>query len=471
MVIEYFLKWVETASVAKRTEAASALVRAYLKKEISEEEREDLEAAITMLLEDPAPSVRCALAEAFGARKQSPRHIISALAADILDVSIIALSQSPVLHDTELVEFIETSEVDNQIAIACRPWISERVVTSICRSGHHDACMAVLMNPAATFSQDNLHTIAQRYGTFTDLRLMLLDRSDLAAETRLILIGKLGEALSNLVSSKGWLQENKAQKVVGEACDKASISFVASASNEDVTHLVRNMIKNGKITVSYLLRAVCMGNITLVARAFSELSGVRFSRVEAILTKDRKSAFKALYDRAGLPKAAFVIFHTAISTWRRLLSKGDEINQARLPYLVTREVLDTYTGQKDHVVEELILLLRKLSAETARESSKIKAAELASRAAMQVAEVEIQNDVEEAVAIEEIQIDTESLVAEFAAELENNLEEIIPAEEPIAVKTNIHSADVYGFVDAEIIQDDYIDVSEAIMNAAMAKAA
>ena len=471
MVIEYFLKWVETASVAKRTEAASALVRAYLKKEISEEEREDLEAAITTLLEDPAPSVRCALAEAFGARKQSPRHIISALAADTLDVSIIALSQSPVLHDTELVEFIETSEVDNQIAIACRPWISERVVTSICQSGHQDACMAVMMNPAASFTQDNLHTIAQRYGTVTDIRLMLLDRTDLAAETRLILIGKLGEALSNLVSSKGWMQENKVEKVVGEACDKASISFVASASNEDVTHLVRNMIKSGKITVSYLLRAVCMGNITLVARAFSELSGVRFSRVEAILTKDRKSAFKALYDRAGLPKSAFVIFHTAISTWRRLLSLGKEVNQARLPYLVTREVLDTYTGQKDHVVEELILLLRKLSAETARESSKIKAAELASRASMQVAEVEIQSDVEEAVAIEEIEIDTESLVAEFAAELENNLEEIIPVAAPAPVKTNIHSADVYGFVDAEIIQDDYIDVSEAIMNAAMAKAA
>lgn len=471
MVIEYFLKWIETASVAKRTEAAAALVRAYLKKEISAEEREDLEAAITTLLEDPAPSVRCALAESFGARKQSPRHIISALAADTLDVSIITLSQSPVLHDTELVEFIETSEIDNQIAIACRPWISQRVIASICNSGHQDACMAILMNPAATVTQDNLHTVAQRYGTVTELRLMLLDRFEIAAETHLILIGKLGEALSNLVSSKGWMQENRVEKVIGEACDKASISFVANASNEDVTHLVRNIIKSGKITVSYLLRAVCMGNITLVARAFSELSGVRFSRVEAILTKDRKSAFKALYDRAGLPKSAFTIFQTAISTWRRLLSLGSEVNQARLPYLVTREVLDSYTGQKDHVVEELILLLRKLSAETARESSKIKAAEIASRDSMQVAEVQIQSDVEEAVAIEEIPVTEEILTAECEAELESNLELIIPAINHMPAKISIHSADVYGFVDAQVIQDDYIDVSEAIMNVPIARAA
>ena len=478
MVIEYFLEWVQTASVAKRTEAASALVRAFLRRDISNEEREDVEAAITTLLEDPAPSVRFALAEAFGARKQAPRHIISALAADTLDVSIITLSQSPVLHDTELVEFIETSEVDNQIAIACRPWLSERVIASICKDGHKDACMALMMNPVATISQDNLHIIAQRHGTNTEIRLMLLDRDDLAAESRLILIGKLGDALSNLVSSKGWMQENKVKKVIHEACDKASIEFVANASNEDVIHLVRNMIESGKITVSYLLRAVCMGNITLVAHAFSELSGVRFSRVETILTKDRKSAFKALYDRAGLPKSAFVIFHTAISTWRRLLSSADKSNQARLPYLVTREVLETYTGRKDEVVDDLILLLRKLSAETARESSKIKAAEIASRAALEVTEVQIQEDVEEAVAIEEIHIDTDALVAEVSNEIEGYIEsgfvedgQVLSEVQVVSETVQIHTADVYGFVDAEIIQDDYIDVSEAIMNAAMAKAA
>lgn len=471
MVIEYFLEWVETASVAKRTEAASALVRAYLRNDVSSEEREDVEAAITTLLEDPAPSVRFALAEAFGARKQAPRHIISALAADTLDVSIITLSQSPVLHDTELVEFIETSEVDNQIAIACRPWLSDSVISSICTDGHKDACMALMMNPVANLSQENLHIIAQRFGTVTDIRMMLLEREDLAAESRLILIGKLGEALSNMVASKGWINENKAKKIVNEACDKASIEFVANASNDDVIHLVRNMIDSGKITVSYLLRAVCMGNLTLVAQAFSELSGVRFSRVETILSKDREAAFKALYDRAGLPQSAFIIFYMAISTWRRLLSNKSTINQARLPYLVTREVLEKYSGRKDDVVDDLILLLRKLSADAARESSKIKAAEIASRSAIVVSEVEIQPDVEEAIALEEVEIDTDALVAEFSNEMEGYVDAEVVHQTAIPDLTVMHSADVYGFVDAEIIQDDYIDVSEAIMNAAMAKAA
>jgi len=492
MVIEYFLEWVKTASVAKRDEAASALVRAFLRNDISDQEREDVEAALTTLLDDPASSVRMAMAEAFGARKMAPRHIISALSADVIDVSIITLSQSPVLHDTELAEVMFSGADENQIAVACRPWISAHLLSAIAHHGCEEACMAALTNPAADFTQDNLHVVAQRYGTATEIRKKLLEREDLAAETRLILIDKLGASLSDLVASRGWMQESKVRTVVDEACEKASISFVANAADDDVRHMVRSMIDGGKITVSFLLRAVCMGNISLVAQAFAELSGVRISRVETILTKDRKSAFKALYDRAELPQSAFVIFQTAIASWRKLLSSNSDINEARLSYLVTREVLDTYTGLKDHVVDDLILLLRKLSAEAARESAKAKAAEIARRAADAEAIIAIE---EKAVALEdsvttletenvsdiepeaddngiEINIDTEAFLAEFSDEMQKTMELAVLDSMDEAADNVANSADVYAFVDAEIIEDDYRpDISVAIMNAAMARAA
>jgi uncharacterized protein (DUF2336 family) len=468
MVIEYFLEWVETASVAKRTEAAAAMARAYLRNDISAEEREDVEAALTTLLEDPAPSVRFAMAEAFGARKKAPRHIISALACDTLDVSIITLSQSPVLHDTELVEFVETSQIENQIAIACRPWLSASVVYALCKHGNDEACTALLMNPVAEFSQDNLHMIAQRFGTNTELRNILLEREDLAAETRLVLIDKVGEALSSLVSTKGWLAIGRADKVIHEACDKASITFVANAESSDVIHLVRSMIESGRITVSYLLRAVCMGNISLVAHAFAELSGVRFSRVEAILAKDKATAFKALYDRAGLPKSAFVIFHTAIASWRRILASKEEINAARVPFLVTREVLETYSGQKDDVVDELILLLRKLSAEAARESSKFKATELANRSSEDLADVTINDDVVDAISADDIELDTDALIAEVQEEFDMVAES---SDDIPEVEHEVMEVEPVDSADRMQIKDDYIDVSEAIMHAAMAKAA
>ena len=58
MVIEYFLEWISTAPLQKRVEAAGAMVRAYLNDDIDEEERDDVEAAITVLTKSVHPRGR-----------------------------------------------------------------------------------------------------------------------------------------------------------------------------------------------------------------------------------------------------------------------------------------------------------------------------------------------------------------------------------------------------------------------------
>ena len=64
VIVEAFLRWVETAKSGDRARAASALGRAYLQSEMQPEERKAAEMAMTFLLDDPSPKVRLALAEA-----------------------------------------------------------------------------------------------------------------------------------------------------------------------------------------------------------------------------------------------------------------------------------------------------------------------------------------------------------------------------------------------------------------------
>jgi len=379
MVIEYFLDWVQSAGLSKRIDAASALVRAYLREDIDPSEREAVEAAITVLLEDPAPGVRLALAEAVGSHENVPRHVANALSADSNEIASKVLSRSPVFLDQELVYMIRTYDAHKQIAISCRPWLSQTLTRVICEEGCEEACLGILMNPASELSDENMHAIAERFGKTTEIRVILMERKNLPTQTRLLLINKLGEALNEMVSQKAWLTEARANYVVADACDKACIAYAANAPEEEVSKVVRSLINDGRVTVAFLLRAVCMGNITLAAATFAELSNIRLERVENILGNDKQSAFKAVYDRAGLPQSAFSIFQCAISTWRKLLRSDVNINQARMPFLVTREVLQTYIAQGDAVVDELLVLLRKLAAETARESAKHKANEISSR--------------------------------------------------------------------------------------------
>lgn len=380
MVIEYFLNWVQSASLSKRTEAAAALARAYLRDDMDVSEREDVEAAITTLLEDPAPKVRDALAEILSIQENVPRHVIISLAADTNEIATKVLSRSPVFLDQELVHMIKTFDVEKQIAIACRPWMPQIVLNAICNSGCEEACLGSLMNPASRFLDENLHAIAERFGSNTELRVILMDREDLATKTRLLLINKAGEAINAFVTNKSWLSEKRANAVVADACDKACIAYAANAPEEEVSNVVQSLIDDGRVTVAFLLRAVCMGNITLAAATFAELSNIRIERIETILSNDKKAAFKAVYDRAGLPQSAYSIFQCAISTWRKLLSAKNPENQARMPFLVTREVLQTYVMQNDQVVDELLVLLRKLAAETARECAIYKATEISNRA-------------------------------------------------------------------------------------------
>jgi len=399
MVIEYFMEWVQNAPVRKREAAASAMVRAFLNKNISLEERDDIDAALTVLLEDKSASVRLAMAEAFGAFANAPRHIIAALAQDNKEIAMVVLSCSPVFHDSELLNFIKSGNKNNQIAISCRPWLSGEVVSAVCEHGEKDANLGLLMNPVATLTPDDLHTLATRLGTDAEIRKNLLQRKDLPARSRHLLIGKLGEALGNFLEHKSWLPKPQLDRTLGEACDRASIIFAASAREDEITSVVRNLIASDRLTVAFLVRAICMGNISLVASAFSELSGVRYSKVETILTRNREAAFKAVYHRAGLPESAFIIFKTAIATWRRLIASGSKINQSRLPFIVTREVLEHYASGSDKVVDDLLVLLRRLAAETARENSRAKAEEIATR--KQVAEMEATEQVETLEVLEE----------------------------------------------------------------------
>ncbi len=95
MIARKFMQWAATAASAERAEGAGSLARAYLYGELAPQDRREAEVALTTLLDDPAPSVRKALAEAFASAQDAPIAIVVALANDQSDVASAILSRSP----------------------------------------------------------------------------------------------------------------------------------------------------------------------------------------------------------------------------------------------------------------------------------------------------------------------------------------------------------------------------------------
>src|SRR5438093_9252075 len=106
MIVRHFLQWVRTASAGQRADATSALARAYLYSDLSADDRMAAEGAMIMLLDDPSPLVREALAQTLAVAAEAPPAVILALAGDQPEIAGVVLERSPLLLDADLVDMV-----------------------------------------------------------------------------------------------------------------------------------------------------------------------------------------------------------------------------------------------------------------------------------------------------------------------------------------------------------------------------
>ncbi len=377
MLIEQLAGWMDAAPGTARREAAVSLVQILEESIADPEELEAAEAALTCLLDDPDIKIRQTLAEELSRLESPPRYLILALAGDEPEISIPVLARSGVLLDGELITHVRNGTEKQQIAIACRAELSSRLCAVIADEASRQGCLAAILNPGARLLPEHFFSIATRFGDDPDIRSCLLARHDIGMAARILLIEEYAISLAEVdeeEADEAAVERRKAH--LREISDKAIISFAAHVSDAEVGEVVRALIDAEKLTTSFLLRAICMGNIALFAHALSLLSEQPVERVSKVLMEERQNAFHAIYARADMPVEAMEVFRLTISAWKQALPDTDEDNHACLPYLVTRQVLATYEGVHDAETDELLLLLRKICTETARDNARHKIARL-----------------------------------------------------------------------------------------------
>jgi uncharacterized protein (DUF2336 family) len=370
MIIERFLAWLETAPEEDRERAAFALADVWLEPDIDDSDRDTTEAALTLLLEDESRQVRLALAEAFACIDSAPRHLVHALAGDEPEIAAVVLLNSHVFLDGELSAIVKGGVREQQVAIASRAQLGLSVCATIATHGEVDAVMTLLDNPGADMRPEALHVIAERHGGDADVRRKLHVRENILPQTRLALIDHLSTSLRARMLAEDTMPAARIEQVLAHHAERAIITLAASATETELPEIAGLLIAQGRMTTAFLLRALCLGNIALVSTALSQLSGMPASRVEATISSGRRTAFRALYIRCGLPESAFDVFANAIEIWRKVLSSEEGADGHRLTWLVTRELLSTYRGAPDPATDGLLVLLRRLAAEAARHNAR-----------------------------------------------------------------------------------------------------
>lgn len=373
-MVEDFLQWARQAPAARRVSAARELVRVYFSPGVPEDERDEVEAAMTMLLDDPATEVRTALAEALSRSEKAPAHIIMALTADAEPIATMLAQRSPVILDSELVDMVAMRNEETQVAIASRPFLSRAVSAAIGEVGTAGACRALVSNPGARVPRFSLDRIVMRHGDCPEVRLALLDRRDLPLEVREILLGKLAEALRELIVTHGWTTPERAATVTRDARECATIAAAFEAPAENMPALVDQLIEGDALTPAFLIRAVAAGQTLLFETALSALAGVPHERVSALVASGRAGNLRALLQSAKLPAKTFPVFIAAVDAIRKG-ETGAGSDYRRATYLIDA-IVARYETRRDRELDQILALLRRFARDAKRAAARESAGQL-----------------------------------------------------------------------------------------------
>jgi uncharacterized protein (DUF2336 family) len=370
MIVRDFLQWVRTAPASERAEATGALARAYLYSDLSTDDLAAAEGAMLMLLDDPSPLVRRALADSLAASPSAPPAIVMALSADQPQIAAPVYALSPLFVDADLVDAVATGGPAVQGAVASRAALPCSVAAAIAEVGVAEACLLLVENPKAEIAGISIDRIVERFGHLAAIREALLVRDDVPSATRHALVTKLSETLAGFVAGRAWLDADRAQRIAREACEKATVTIAAQSPESELRALVRHLCASGQLTAGLILRALLSGNIALFEEALAELADMPVARVSALIHDRGSLGLRALFDKARLPPSTYPAFKEAIDAMREGLLQ-EPGGAVRLKRRMIERVLTRCEDADLGELAPLLTLLRRFATEAAREEARM----------------------------------------------------------------------------------------------------
>jgi uncharacterized protein (DUF2336 family) len=329
-----------------------------------------------MLLDDPSPLVRQAMAEVFARSTEAPGAIVQALSLDQPSVALVVLEHSPLLIDADLVDLIATGNCETQCAIARRASLPMSVSAAIAEVGSASAALELIENAYAELAPFSWDRIVERHGHLAAIRESMLVLEDLPAATRVALVAKLSDTLAQFVVARNWLSADRAGRLTTEARERSTVNIASRSYGDDMRGLVQHLRATGQLNAGLLLRALLSGNLELFDHSLAELSGLPPARVSALLHDRGGASLQALLIRAGLPESTFAAFRVALEVSHETGFVDTLGGAARLRRRMVERVL-THCETDGQSAEPLLILLRRFATESAREEARMFCDELA----------------------------------------------------------------------------------------------
>lgn len=348
-------------SPAVRADTTAKVAQEFAFGTLTERERSVAAEIFRLILKDAEVRVREALAREVKECAALPHDIALALAKDVDQVALPMLAYSEVLTDADLIDIIRTAGSKKQQAIATRKKVSADVSDALVAQGDEDVVHLLVSNHGAELREATLNGLIDTYGDRERLHGPLCARPQLPLNVAERLVSLVSENLKDHILRNHPLGTEQVSDLIVASRERATISLVGFKSDDAaVMDLVRQLHRNGRLTASIVLRALCLGDLRFCEAAFGVLAGIPMVNAQTLIHDSGQLGLKGIYAKAGMPDELFPAFRVAVDVVKAMDYDGGEHDRERFRERAVQRILTQYQEIGAENIDYLLVKLGEL---------------------------------------------------------------------------------------------------------------
>ena len=307
---------------------------------LSDKERRLAEDIFRVMVRDAEIRVRQALSRQLKENPLVPHDVAVTLARDVEDVALPMLQFSEVLSDEDLIEIVKSQSTNKRQAGARRTRVSAAVADALVDTHDADAVATLVANEGAELTLATLERVVEEFAANDIVGQPLSERRNLPVTVTERLMARVSENIRKHLMDRTDLSPEMATAMLIQARELAVLGLTDSET--DVVKLVDHLHKNGRLTPSIVLRAVCMGDMTFFEAAIARMASIKIENARSLIHDAGKRGFEALFDKAGLPRQFFQAMRAAIDVSYAMEYDGGPNDRERFSRRMIERILTQY---------------------------------------------------------------------------------------------------------------------------------
>jgi uncharacterized protein (DUF2336 family) len=309
-------------------------------RDLSGSQRKMAEDIFRLMVKDAEVRVREALAKQLKENSLVPHDVALALAKDVESVALPMLQFSEVLNDEDLIEIVKSQSQEKQVAVAGRSHVSPQLSDALVETHNESVVAKLVSNQGAEITENTLKRVVDEFGSSDMVGKNLVTRPNLPVTVAERLMLKVSENLRQALMNRQDMSPEMATNLLIQARELAVLGL--AEADTDVLKLVDHLYRNGRLTPSIVLRAVCMGDMTFFETAMAKLARIKLENARTLIHDAGKRGFEALFDKAGMPRVFFQAMRAAVDVSYAMEYDGGPNDRERFSRRMIERILTQY---------------------------------------------------------------------------------------------------------------------------------